>query len=69
MLISHLLAATDKDGMKPGQCLNVDDGWQEVTHLNVGGARSIRIECPAKQNTVCDPKDLEEADQWFGDKL
>ncbi|KAF2168667.1 hypothetical protein M409DRAFT_53302 [Zasmidium cellare ATCC 36951] len=66
----HVIDTTNKDSMKPGQCLNVDDGWQEVTHLNVGGARSIRIECPANlKNTVCDPKDLEEADQWFDDKL
>ncbi|KAK4504565.1 hypothetical protein PRZ48_005481 [Zasmidium cellare] len=63
----HVIDTKDKDGLKPGQCLNVDDGRYEVEHLNDGGARSIRVECPSRPKiTICDPKDLEEADQWTG---
>lgn len=55
--------------LKMGQCMNIANGKDEPDNLNVGGARSIRVECPAKKKTVCDPSLLEKADEWFGLKL
>lgn len=54
-----------------GRCMNVDDGLDQNDDLNKGGARSIRVECPAKNDDddECSPGVIEEADGWYGFKF